>query len=427
MTDTTDFTVEHYATLLELAKAQYRFIRYREIALDQRFVLWRHDCDFSLNRAMRLARIEQAHDVRSTYFLNPHCEFYNLLEREQAAIIEVILACGHDIGLHFDAAFYQINSEDELDELVAKESGWLEDWFGVEPTAFSFHNPDAFLLTCERDSYGGLINCYSRKFKDSIPYCSDSNGYWRYRRLHNVLNRAEEPRLQVLTHPGWWQDEPLYPRQRIFRSVYGRADAAMKLYDDTLQAHGRENLGGPAGSLEFLKTLDPKQFNMLDYLWNKQAFQTLFLELSRMHGGQLLRLCKIFIERSWGVPAAEVNQFLVQSALIDDMQLLFFRTFGMSWMDAIASSEDLVQNWEKVQGLISRRISGLEEAELQNGCAYLCSMINATAHWGAAHPKIQHDGIADATDRLSEPGAGLITGVISSSDWAVFKSSFQIG
>ncbi|MES1976555.1 MAG: hypothetical protein V4451_00875 [Pseudomonadota bacterium] len=427
MTDTTDFTVEHYAELLELAKAQYKFIPYTAITLDQRFILWRHDCDFSLNRARRLARIEQAHDVRSTYFLNPHCEFYNLLEREQAAIIEVILACGHDIALHFDAAFYQIASEDELDELVAKESGWLKDWFGVEPTAFSFHNPDAFLLTCERDSYGGLINCYSRKFKDSIPYCSDSNGYWRYRRLQEVLERAEEPCLQVLTHPGWWQEEPLYPRQRIFRSVYGRADAAMKLYDNTLRAHGRENLGGPACSLAFLRVLDPKQFNVLDYLWHKQAFQTLFLELSRMHGEQLLRLCKIFFGRHWGVPAAEVDQFLVQSASVDDVHLLFFRTFGTSWMDAIAGSEDLVQNWEKMQSLISRRISGLDDAELQNVCAYLCDIINAMAHWGTTHPKIHHDGIADATDRLSEPVTGLITGVVLSSDWAVFKSSFQSG
>ena len=66
MTDIKDFTVEHYAKLLRLAKAQYKFISYGEFAFDQRFILWRHDCDFSLNRARHLALIEQEHKVSST-------------------------------------------------------------------------------------------------------------------------------------------------------------------------------------------------------------------------------------------------------------------------------------------------------------------------------------------------------------------------
>lgn len=393
MTDIKDFTVEHYTKLLELAKAQYTFIPYGEIALDQRFILWRHDCDFSLNRAKRLAVIEQEHKVRSTYFLNPHCEFYNLLEKEQAAIVEVILACGHDIGLHFDAAFYQTTSEDELDELVAKEAGWLKDWFGVEPTAFSFHNPDAFLLTCERDSYGGLINCYSRKFKDRIPYCSDSNGYWRYRRLHDVLEKAAEPCLQVLTHPGWWQDEPLYPRQRIFRSVHGRADAVMALYDNTLQAHGRENLGGPAGSLAFLKTLDPQQFSLLDYQWNKQAFQTLFLELCRMHERQLLNLCKALFCSVWGVSTLQADQFLRSDSAAIEIQRLFELVFETPYIKANGGANETNARWIEFRHALSFG-TNLLPAELQDGCVFLCQSIAAIAEWGINKPEIRYDGMA---------------------------------
>lgn len=426
MTDTTDFTLDHYSKLIELAKATYKFIGYSEISPDQRFVLWRHDCDFSLNRALRLARLEQAHQVRSTYFLNPHCEFYNLLEKKQAEIVENILGHGHDIGLHFDATFYQARSEDELDALVAKEAGWLKDWFGVGPTAFSFHNPDAFLLTCERDSYGGLINCYSRKFKDKIPYCSDSNGYWRYRRLHDVLARGDEPRLQVLTHPGWWQDAALYPRQRMLRSVFGRADAAMRLYDDTLQVHGRENLAGPAGSLAFLKELDSGQFSLLDYLWHKQAFQPLFLELSRMHNGQLISLCKAFFGRNWGISAAEVELFLLHSASAIDGALLFERTFGTTWAKAVAYSEDSKARLVAVRNLIARNAPDIDTHELQDGCVNLCGAVKALARWGTDHPKIHHDGIVDKAENPIESATKPVTSAVASSDWAAFKSRFQV-
>ena len=50
-------------------------------------------------------------------------------------------------------------------------------------TAFSFHNPQKTDYNYENFLYEGLVNCYSKKFKDDLPYCSDSNGYWRFRRL----------------------------------------------------------------------------------------------------------------------------------------------------------------------------------------------------------------------------------------------------
>ena len=53
---------------------------------------------------------------------------------------------GHDIGLHFDASYYDITSESLLDELVAKESEWLKNWFGISTKVFSFHNPTTFFI-----------------------------------------------------------------------------------------------------------------------------------------------------------------------------------------------------------------------------------------------------------------------------------------
>jgi len=243
-----DFIIEYYQEMIGLAKQSYDFSFYSNIPKSGRFVLWRHDCDISLNRARRLAQIENDEDVAATYFINPHCEFYNPLEKSQAKIIHDILGLGHAIGLHFDAEFYGTESEAQLDDQVGYEASVLEHYFGVKLSAFSFHNPNNFLLSCEKKSYGGVINCYSSYFKENIPYCSDSNGYWRYRRLKNVLEVASDPHLQVLTHPGWWQEKPMYPRDRICRAVEGRAQAVIRNYDKALDEHGRMNISsGPEG------------------------------------------------------------------------------------------------------------------------------------------------------------------------------------
>jgi hypothetical protein len=55
------------------------------------------------------------------------------------------------------------------------------------------------------------------------------------------LNEGHK-RIQVLTHPEWWQKEVMRPRQRIQRCIDGRAKKIAMLYDKLLQEWGRENV-----------------------------------------------------------------------------------------------------------------------------------------------------------------------------------------
>ena len=421
-----DFTTEQYAKLLRIATLNYKFIGYREPVADERFILWRHDCDYSLNRSLRLAQLEHQESVKSTYFLNPHCEFYNLLEKRQAQLIEQILALGHNIGLHFDAAYYNIGSEDQLEELVEREAGWLENWFSVEPAAFSFHNPTEFLLSCERDTYGGLINCYSRTFKTTIPYCSDSNGYWRFRRLRDVLESAQDPCLQVLTHPGWWQEVPQHPRERIFRSVYGRAVANMNLYDDGLEADGRENLAGPAGNLRFLKDIDVAHYQLCDYLWNNRVLQSLFIELYRLHEHQINQLCKAMFYKVWRVPACEVSAFFEDDTLAIDRWRLFQAVFGKSWEEASGCSEEKHKDWVKVCSQLIHGCAHILPDKIEEGCVYLCNILDGVAKWGRVQEAIGYDGIthlSNLDEKMQEIGSKI--DLTHSTYWKEFKSRLQ--
>jgi len=238
----TDFTRMHYSECIEIAKRNYSFITYSEAKEKDHCVLWRHDVDFSMHVAKKLALIEAEKQVKATYFIYPHCEFYNLFEKEIFLLVKDIQKLGHDIGLHFDSHFYNIKSADQLGEALQKEKRLLESFFETEIKVFSFHNNNEFTMSCEEWEYGGMINTYASFFKEEVDYCSDSHGIWRFSRLYDVLERAERSKLQVLTHPEWWQESPMAPRQRINRCINERAAKNIKYYDNLLVAMQRPNV-----------------------------------------------------------------------------------------------------------------------------------------------------------------------------------------
>ena len=226
-----DFTRENYSNLIALALKKYKFITFDELKSDElNTVLWRHDIDLSMHCALKLAEIEAEMGVRANYFVLPHSEFYNIFEKEVTEILFRIKELGHNIGLHFDSHYYGITSEDNLEEFLLKEVEMFRSFFNIEIKAFSFHNTTEFTLSCEKDTYAGLINVYAESIKKNYDYCSDSNGYWRYRRLKDFLMDDSIVNAQVLTHPGWWLDEVMAPFDRIKGIVKARHDKVLADY-----------------------------------------------------------------------------------------------------------------------------------------------------------------------------------------------------
>lgn len=238
------FNLETYRQMLESLIKDRRVIRYSEIDRHHEFVLWRHDCDMSLNRALIIAETDARYGVQSTFFLNPHSEFYNILEKQQLQIIREIISLGHDIGLHLDASYHQYGGDKfRIEESIHKDISILNLLTEVKIEAFSFHNPSQEILGLDDHKYAGLINCYSQTLKNSVTYCSDSNGYWRYQPIPEVLGDKSNKRLQILTHPEWWLEEDTLPRNRVLRCVFGRAIKQMEMYDRELERHSdRHNL-----------------------------------------------------------------------------------------------------------------------------------------------------------------------------------------
>ncbi len=237
-----DFTLGNFRRLIRLAKENYRFRWFTDFDRAERFVLWRHDVDFSVHRAVKMAHVEAEEGVKSTYFLHLHSEFYNLLELEVTRLARELVASGHALGLHFDTHYHGVENQEQLERLLTREKLILEDCFEVEVPVFSFHITSQVTERFSNTEYAGLINAYANYFRREVPYCSDSNGYWRHRRLEEVLQEATDPRLQVLTHPELWQDTVMSPKQRVNRCIAGRAEKTQRWYEDTLRSHGRENI-----------------------------------------------------------------------------------------------------------------------------------------------------------------------------------------
>lgn len=222
-----------------MAKENYTFRSYTDLRKDERFILMRHDVDFSIHGACRFAQIESEEGVSCTYFLLLHSKFYNLLEQEIAECVRKIISLGHTIALHFDSHYYGISMQSELEHWLVFEKYILETLFNQEIQAFSFHINTPFTKSCTEWQYAGLINSYAEYFQESVGYCSDSNGYWRFRRLEDVLRSAQDERLQVLTHPAWWQDTVMSPQERIRYCVDGRARKTEDWYENIAREYQR--------------------------------------------------------------------------------------------------------------------------------------------------------------------------------------------
>ena len=250
MTDVTDyhfddFTDAEYRDLLRLAKSGWKLISFDEYRTPGRVCLWRHDVDFSIHRACSLAQIEAQEGIQATYFVLLHSNFYNLMEDEVAERVLRILELGHTLGLHFDPQFYTktILSRAEVLKQLEFEKQILQHFIKTKINTFSVHIPEVGdRINLKDQEIAGMTNAYGQDIQNNFSYCSDSNGYWRFRRLRDVLENGSDDRLHILTHPELWTPEPMSPRSRITRCIEGRAAKQHQRYDEILKISGRKNI-----------------------------------------------------------------------------------------------------------------------------------------------------------------------------------------
>ncbi|WP_147435692.1 polysaccharide deacetylase family protein [Halobellus sp. Atlit-38R] len=198
------FIWKEYRSLLErLVSAGYDFNSFTEDP-QEGCVYLRHDVDWSPEKALEMARIESDYGVSSTYFFLLTSPLYNSLFDNSRDIISRIVELGHNIGLHFSTHQYwpKEPSERKLRANVKNELSILSNLSDEVSPVISFHVPPAWVLDTTFDS---LKHTYEPMFFSEIEYVADSNHRWRTQPpFANGLPKT----MQILTHPGLWDDSP---------------------------------------------------------------------------------------------------------------------------------------------------------------------------------------------------------------------------
>jgi hypothetical protein len=236
-----DFTHKHYAEIIQAAKKNYQFAEYSNSLMHDfnSYILCRHDVDFSVDEAVNLAIIENEFGVTATYFVLLHSDYYNVFEKKVKNAFQRILSLGHRLALHFDPFYFDIENKEQLEKYLLFEKNIIETIFKTNVTVFSFHNPTEEMLKFDDWSYAGLINTYAKEFKENFAYCSDSNGYWRFKRMFDVVSLEIPKKLQILTHPEWWTKEVQSPKEKIWNIIDERAVTNKSEYIQSIENFGR--------------------------------------------------------------------------------------------------------------------------------------------------------------------------------------------
>ena len=335
-----DFTHRHYVKLIRLAKKKYKFRGYTNFKKNENFVIWRHDVDASMAHANVIAGLEAKEKISATYFILLHSEMYNLLEKTESDCVKSIKKLGHDIGLHFDSSYYEINSERDLVKYLSAEKEFLEKVFKIKISSFAFHNPTPECLKYDKWKYAGMINTYSDYFRKNVGYCSDSNGHWRYKRLEDELKNGGYKTMHVLTHPVFWQKQTGYPKHKIWGSIFERANTTIDWYNSILKSFGRDNIGEHNRIFDYLKSLDRKTGLDLEKKWIQSEYETAYLLLWKFHQKTVNAFLRKYIEIELLKSRRNVDYFYNNAIKLDLYKrfelvtgLSFMKTFGIKYTE----------------------------------------------------------------------------------------------
>lgn len=228
-----------YRKILADIKATGRLMDFSAAEKADRFVILRHDIEFSITKAYEMALLEAESGVKSCYFVQLGTDAYNAFSDTNSLLLRRISGMGHKIGLHYRQGSSQC---------VVEQCQMLEQFLGVKVDSFSIHRPQG-RTAYHKISVLGLHNAYSapyftrtENYSDvRVKYVSDSKFRWNYGYPDAELFMTYA-KVQVLIHPFSWSidgcdgatvfarlaHEKQVQLERVFRNEFSRYAELLK-------------------------------------------------------------------------------------------------------------------------------------------------------------------------------------------------------
>lgn len=208
------FSYEEYRNIIREIEKTNRGSSFSEAFGKDDFIIMRHDVEFSIDRAYKMALVEQEENFKSTYFVQLTNNAYNILSKKNVDMLRLMSGMGHEIGLH-----YHLNGLSDLDIIkgeIEKELEILEKMLGFAIKSFSIHRPTNEIL--EKNVHiKGYFNAYQDDFFEYVPdmslvspvikYLSDARHQWNYNLYPDKKTFDTHKKIQILTHPYSWTEE----------------------------------------------------------------------------------------------------------------------------------------------------------------------------------------------------------------------------
>ena len=211
------FSYAEYRNIITLVKQNLPIMDFSEVNDEvHSFCVLRHDIEFSIDRALEMARIEHEDlNVHSTYTVQLRNNTYNALSQKNIEAIQEIESMGHYIGLHQNPPQM---GDDELVDYILKDIETLEHYYGFEVDRFAFHRCGSNPQLLEKYvKVPNKINCYAEDFfhyfsgdrpeELRVHYLADSNHEWKYGHPLHVDYWDLPQKMQLLTHPFSWSED----------------------------------------------------------------------------------------------------------------------------------------------------------------------------------------------------------------------------
>lgn len=214
-----DFSYQHYRKIIAVLVKTGKLTTFRAVNRKQpnQYIVIRHDIEFSVDRALNLAKLEKKLGIHTTYLVQIRNPIYNPFSHDNLQCLRMIKNLGHEIGLHY----YCIKERPFNQSIAAKEIKVdlqvLSYMLGFKVDIFSIHRPNENILKAYLN-IPGIINCYGKKFFHFYPkkfpaiplnqlpavYLADSNNQWYYGEPLVVLKQLSQVKMQILFHPYSW-------------------------------------------------------------------------------------------------------------------------------------------------------------------------------------------------------------------------------
>ena len=217
-----------YKKILENIKASGKLMDYKEAINKTEFLVLRHDVEFSLDRAYKMAIIEQNVGVSASYFVQITNNAYNALSMQNQKLIREMSDMGHKIGLHYH--LNGITDPLKTRDGIRDQIRIMSEMCGISVDRFSVHRPvrEVYYNSIPID---GIINAYSPEFftlfdedkpvEEQVPevkYIADSRHRWNYG-YPDTETIKQFKKLQLLIHPDFWSEEGCAAKENFAKLI----------------------------------------------------------------------------------------------------------------------------------------------------------------------------------------------------------------